>query len=112
MNRNGYARDIADADGRRKRGGQCLEVRNVARLVGIVVLAGGHGKPVSQSAQLNEPETQREEEAGSQQRDHHIRDDFALDRDPDFPNDRVQLIDNTLEQFHESPEVRLRKFTR
>ncbi len=50
VNRQRDTRDVADPDGGRQRRRERLEMRDIARFVGIVVHAGGNGEPVAEPA--------------------------------------------------------------
>jgi hypothetical protein len=82
MQRNGDTGDVPDADGRRESGRKSLEVRYVARLVRVVVSAGGHGEAVPEMTELNEPKAKREVDASTDQDDHNKRDGLRPDSDP------------------------------
>ena len=101
-----HARDVADADGRRERRRERLEVRHVARLIGIVVLARGDGEPVAEAAELDEAEAHGEPDAHAQQRDDDQRNRLAADGNPELPDGEFKPFDDTLKPVHTPASAR------
>ena len=65
MDSDGHARDVADPYRSRECGSECLEVRDVAWFVRVVILAGRDSEAVRELAHLDEAQPQREEDPGA-----------------------------------------------
>ena len=94
------ARDVPDADcrgeGRRER----LEVRDVPRLVRVVVAPGRDRESVAEPVDLDEPEADREVEARPDQDDHDEGDRLLSGRDPELEHQEFQRVNDPLDGRH------------
>jgi hypothetical protein len=103
VNRDRHAGDVPDPDGGRKGGGQSLEVGDVARLTGIIVLAGRDGESVAQTADLNEAQPYGQEHAGPQQEQDHEWDGLVSYPDSQLDDVAVAQVGQCLEELHAAP---------
>ena len=75
-------------------------MRDVSRLVGVVVAARGHREPVAQPSQLHEPEADGQEQAGPQEGDDLEGDHLLADGDAEAVDVELDGPDQLLEGFH------------
>ena len=103
VNRDRHAGDVADPYRGRQRRGERLEVRDIARLVRVVVLARGDGNAVAESPNLQEPEIEGQVQTGADQGDHDQRQPLFTDGESGFPDPGVQPGNEAFEESASEP---------
>jgi hypothetical protein len=94
---NGHTRNVADANRRRQRRGQRLEVRDITLHLRVVILARGDSESMTKPPDLDEAQPKSQEEPRPEQCYDDQRDRLATYRDAEAPHNVVQRTDNPRE---------------
>ena len=90
-----HACNVAGSDGGRKRGRQCLEVRDVAVLLGLIIFSNDASDGMGKVTHLHEQETEGEKESGAYQQS---------DGRPS-PNKTIDVSEQLVQSFHSIPRI-------
>jgi hypothetical protein len=96
VDRGGDAGDVANADSRGKGGGERLEMRKVALMLRVVILAADHPQAVAEVTNLDPTEAKSRDEAGA-----HQKNDKERHRRWPSPDDSADPIDGLTHPFEQ-----------